>query len=565
MAQPTLYSIRMAIKDAAAQNDTARVQRLTDLLKRATEAGVPDGGMAWGDVATSAVVNAIPSGGRFLGDMYNAAIHPVNTANAVLDATAGGISRGLEYATGLDMFPENQATATADAVGKFYKDRYGSMDGFKQALAEDPIGVLSDATVPLTGGGSALVKGAEMGGKVAGLAKTANIVGKVGRGMKVAGDIADPVTVLGKGAGKAVQGIASVSSGLGMAPIRAAYDAAKAGGGKAKAFYDNMRGRVPMSDVLDGVNDAADNIEAAGQAAYKRDISSSIANKTPIDWTPIHDAYNTVIDSLTTSGGTFKGGEPARIMAKKVAALIKKYYNNPTEHTIEGLDALKQELQGLEVKSAAELTAGQGQANRLATSVANSVKNEIVRLDPKYAATMANYKSVQDLLRELGQTFKTHGRSSVDTALRSLQSTMRNNAYTSYGHRGKLLDQLDAAGQGTLRPTLAGQAMNSWEPRGIARAGGAFAIPAAGAWALGHPGMIAAVAPFIPAAIPRVVGEVTGLLGSTAGKIDRNPVAKTIVKGTTSRVPRTVAAKTQTWVVEDAQGNRYDANGKLVK
>jgi len=562
MAQPTLYDIRMAIKDATEQNDTARVQRLNALLKRATDAGVPDGGMAWGDVATSAVGNAQPSAGRFFGDMYNAAIHPVNTANAMLDLAAGGISRGIEGATGMDLFPENQATAVADAAGKFYKDRYGSWDGVKQAIAEDPVGVASDLSLPLTGGGTALLKGAEIGSKAGALAKVARVAGKAAR---VAGDALDPVSVVTKGGGKAVQAAASVSSGMGMDPIRAAYDAARAGGAKSKAFYDNMRGKVPVRNVLDEANYAADNIEQAGSAAYKRDISSSIANRTPINWSPIVDAYKKVIDSLTTSGGTFKGGKPGRAMANEVANLINKYASNPAEHTIEGLDALKQELQNLQVKNSAELTAGQGQANRLATSVANAVKDEIVRLDPKYAKTMANYKEMSDTMRELEGTFKTGGKSTIDSALRSLQSTMRNNAYTSYGHRGQLLDQLDAAGHGTLRSSLAGQAMNSWEPRGVGRASGAFAVPMGAAWLMGHPGMAAAVLPFLPMASPRVVGEVTGKIGDVAGYLDRTPAAKVAVKGTTSRPVRTVAAKSQRWVIEDAQGNRYDVNGKIVQ
>ena len=504
-----------------------------------------------GDALLDGATNLGPSAVNFGNDLLQAALHPVNTADAMFDLAAGGISRGIEGATGLDLFPENKATAVADAAGKFYSDRYGSWDGFKKAVGSDPVGVASDISLPFTGGSTALLKAGQVAGKTAQIGSKAATVAKVatkaGNTAKFIGGVLDPVTLVGKGAGKVVQGVASVSSGLGMDPIRAAYDAAKAGGSKAKAFYDNMRGKAPIEDVLHEANIAGENIERAGQAAYRRDISSSISNPAPIDWQPIAAKYKQVIDSLHTGNGTFFGGDAAKAMRTKVTAAINKYFQNPAEHTIEGLDALKKELQGLEVKNASELTASQGQANRIATTMANAVNT----------------------MRHLTDTLKTGGKGSIDTALRRLQSVMRNNAYTNYGYRGKLLDQLDAAGNGTLRASLAGQAMNTLEPRGIARAGGAFAIPAAIAGVVSSPAWAAAVLPFLPAASPRVVGEVAGLLGSTAGKLDRAPTAlKAVtksVKAATSRPVRTTAAKAQNWVMEDAQGNRYDINGNLVQ
>jgi hypothetical protein len=174
-----------------------------------------------------------------------------------------------------------------------------------------------------------------------------------------------------------------------------------------------------------------------------------------------------------------------------------------------------------------------------------------------------------DTMRQLTDTFKTGGKASVDTALRRLQSTMRNNAYTSYGYRGKLLDELDNAGNGTLRPALAGQAMSSWRPRGIAAAGGATAIPLGAAWLASNPLLALGIAPFAAAASPRVIGNITGLLGEAAGRLDRAPTAVKAVtktaKAAVSRPVRTTAAKAQNWVMEDAQGNRYDINGNLVQ
>ena len=41
-----------------------------------------------------------------------------------------------------------------DAVSKFYADRYGSMAGFKEAVATDPASVMMDAATVLTAGSS---------------------------------------------------------------------------------------------------------------------------------------------------------------------------------------------------------------------------------------------------------------------------------------------------------------------------------------------------------------------------------------------------------------------------
>lgn len=532
-----------------------------------------DDNYSLGDALIDGAGNLGPSALNFGNDLLQAGMHPVDTVNAMFDLAAGGISRGIEGATGLDLFPENQATAVADAAGKFYSDRYGSWEGFKKALGSDPVGVASDLSIPFTGGGGALLKGSEIAARTAQIgskaATAAKVAGRLGKTAKFVGDALDPVTLAGKGAGKGMQAVASISTGLGMDPIKAAYDAAKAGGAKAKAFYDNMRGKASIEDVLHEANIAGENIERAGQAAYKRDIASSIANPAAIDWRPIAAKYKDVIDSLHTGNGTFFGGDAAKAMRAKVTATINKYFQNPAEHTIEGLDALKKELQGLEVKNASELTASQGQANRIATTMANAVKDEIIRLDPQYAKTMANYEEMANTMRQFTDTFKLGGRASVDTALRRLQSVLRNNAYTNYGYRGKLLDQLDQAGNGTLRPSLAGQAMNTWEPRGLARAGGMTTIPLGAAWLASNPALALGIAPFAAAAMPRVVGEITGLLGSVAGKAERAPVAVKAVtkaaKAPVSRVGRNIAAKSQNWVIEDAQGNRYDVNGNLVQ
>ena len=120
-----------------------------------------------GDALIDGAANFGPSAAALGNDYLQAALHPVNTVDAMFDLAAGGISRGIEGATGLDIFPENKATAVADAAGEFYSGRYGSWDGFKKALGSDPVGVASDLSLPFTGGSTALLKAGQVAGKTA--------------------------------------------------------------------------------------------------------------------------------------------------------------------------------------------------------------------------------------------------------------------------------------------------------------------------------------------------------------------------------------------------------------
>lgn len=572
----SIEKIQRAIDNARAAQDAGAVARLEKLL--AEQSQVPDVpvaevGRSWGTVGSQAATNFFPSLYKYGEDIATAVSDPIGTADTMLDVTAGGISRGLEYATGLDMFPENKATATADVVGQFYKDRYGSVEGFKKGLSEDPVGVLSDLSLPFTGGGGVAIKAGNLGGKVG------RVAGTVGRVAKAAGEVMDPISAAGKagkGLGKAGSALIGWTSGVGDEPIRAGFNAAREGGAKSQAFYDNMRGDVPVADVVDEARSSVDNIKAARQAEYRQEIASSMANQAPVNWNNIFRTVNDTINSLRTKSGRFYGGDAGKSMVQEVLGKIQQYVDDPNLHNVEGLDALKQELSDLQVTPGPGMKRATASANRIVTSIVNGVRNEIIRVDPKYAKTMQRYSEMSDLIKELETALSLNDKASVDTALRKLQSTMRNNVQTNYGARGKLLDELDAAGAGTLRPALAGQSFNTWAPRGIARAGSGVAIPAALGWMISNPIGATAFAAALPMGMPRVVGEAAGAAGKAAGAIDRGagkipaPIRKA---GKAAASPAGRQAIRQSGVIQnevegmmiDAKGNVYDRKGNMIR
>lgn len=154
-----------------------------------TDFGQPE--MAWGDAFSQGIGNIPKSGKRFVGDMWEAVTHPLDTATNIGKVVAGTAQNLVGY--------EGDYNQYADAVGQYFADRYGSVEGFKRALAEDPVDILADASTLFTGVGG-LAKGAALAGKVANVGgRMASGVGRLADISLQAGKIMDPLYGVGKG------------------------------------------------------------------------------------------------------------------------------------------------------------------------------------------------------------------------------------------------------------------------------------------------------------------------------------------------------------------------------
>lgn len=570
----TIRQIETALGNAQKAGDQSAVIRLTQILERAKAAGAPEGDMPWSEVGSRALANTPGSLYKFGTDIGTAVMHPLDTANAMLDLTAGGISRGIEGVTGLDLFPENQATATADAVGHMYRDRYGSMEGFKRSLAEDPVGVASDLSLPLTAGGGALVR-------------AGGTVGRLGRVARTAGELMDPISATGRAGragGRFISGLAGYTSGLGDEPARLIFNARRAGGPPADAANRGLRQPPDAEGIVREAHDKMGVLADDARTQYRNDIAATTNSNAQINWGNIfRSIHDTIRSNMTTRGGRFYGGPTGRQMVQDILQTVQQYVADPHLHNLEGLDALKQEIQQLQHPIGANPVRGAENANRLVTRVIDGIRGEITRLSPTYAATEAAYAGWKDLQNEFRNALSLNDRASTDTAMRKLQSTTRNNVQTNYGARTQLLDTIDSVDRpgrglhrGTLRAELAGQAANTWMPRGIARAGSAMTVPAAMAWLMHNPIYALGTLPFAAMASPRLVGEVSGLLGDAAGAVDRTvarapaPVRRATVAATSNpgrQAIRQAGAITNEAdaMMEDAKGNLYDRKGRLIR
>jgi hypothetical protein len=121
-------------------------------------------GLSWSDVPGQALRNAPQSAVNLGKAIVQPIMDPVGTAKNLGKLVAGVGSKIVgsadtvsEAVGGPDLQTPEQKTyaeAPLNAVGQFYKDRYGSIEGLKRTLATDPVGAAADAATVLYGGGA---------------------------------------------------------------------------------------------------------------------------------------------------------------------------------------------------------------------------------------------------------------------------------------------------------------------------------------------------------------------------------------------------------------------------
>lgn len=455
-----------------------------DILGQAPE-------LSWTEVGKQAIQNVPESGQQFFMDMWNAVSHPIDTG-ATLAKVASGAAR---------LMVPGGAHPTEDmarAVGDFFADRYGTVRGFKQAVATDPVGVMADISSVFTGGGMAA-------------ARAPGIVGKAGRIAQQAGRVTDPLVVAGKVAqpimARAVapvgRAIGGALTGTGGEPIRQAVKAGAEGSEGLKGFREGIEMTLDWDKVVAQTQGALGNIRKARSDAYKTAKASWGESTSPLNFDPIVESLFKVLDV-----GTFEGKKIRPSVTKvtdQISGAIGEWQllDPSTYHTPLGLDALKQKIGDLRNGIPFEDSASRMVVNE----VYHAIKNQIVEQAPEYGKAMKDYETASKHLEDLKTLVKEKkGGVNVDATVRALSSSMRNNINTNFGKRAQGVQSLEAAGARNLQKKLAGAAMSSPMPRGIAGGTAPLALITAGMgvatgevpwWALSG----------LAATSPRLVGE----------------------------------------------------------
>ena len=481
----------------------------------------------WSSVPQEALSNIPSSAGNFAKGIYEAVRHPVDTASSLLDVGAGALRNVLpdSVVSAIDRIDSNpeaakRASQAASAAGGFIKDRYGSTEALKKTIATDPVGAAADLSSILSGGAGL----ARAGGNAArlaalrsvpGAATTSAVLAGTGDALGSASRLVNPITPVAAAARKAAPLVGNTAAALigglgthtGAESIKQAFKSGREGGSSAKSFIDNMRGNVPISDVLET---AKANLEAIGRdksAAYRQGIQQVSNDKTILNFNGIDSAVDDAL-KVVTYKGQVKNAKAAAVQ-NAIANTIEEWkLLDPAEyHTPEGLDALKQKIGGIVDSIPFE----EKTANLVGKKVYNAVKNEIVKQAPVYADTMKAYTDATEQIREIERALSLGKNASVDTAMRKLQSLTRNNVNTNYGNRLELARQLEQQGGLEIMPALAGQALSSPTPRGLGSA--VAGLGGIGAYGLGG---AAAAIPALAVQSPRLMGEAAYGTGAAA-------------------------------------------------
>jgi len=459
-------------------------------------------------VATGAVMNFPSSLYNMATDVFSAVTDPIKTASDLGTLFVGATSKVLGepfFESDLAKQMRLKGEKSAEQVGAFMANRYGSVENAKQALATDPAGVLSDASLIFTGG--------------AGLVPKASTASKV---LSTAAAYTDPLKVITKPVAFAAKGIAPVlgmTTGAGSMAIEEAYKAGKEGGVKAKSFTENLRGTADQLQVL---QDTKSNLQAMiqeQQNLYRSGMVDIKADKSVLELDEIDNALGKANDRVYFEG--VARSEDAAGYLKKANKIISDWKSkDPTKfRTPEALDALKQKIYD-DVLSNIPIT--QKTSTGMIGDIYNSVKSTIQKQAPTYAETMKVYADTAEQVREIERSLSQGKKASADAGLRKLQTVLRDNATTNYGQRVNLVNQLEATkpslgGGIPIKPALAGQALSKVTPRGIQAAG---TVTTAGL--LGTQISTPLGAAYLAASSPRLVGEaayMAGKGGKQVGKV----------------------------------------------
>jgi hypothetical protein len=447
----------------------------------------------------TAMRNIPHSAAEFARNTVQPIIHPIDTAVGLKNLGLGVLEKA-----GIVSGDEHEKYA--DAVGKFFSDRYGGLDKARQTFEQDPVGMAGDLSVLLTGGGSLAARAPGIAGKTGEIAATA------GRALDPILAAAPVAKAAGNFAGKTASEIAGVTTGAGGQPFRVAANAGYEGGEAARSFRENLTGRAPLEEAVNDARNAVQQMRNQRGNAYREGMASIGMDQKVLNFDKIDDAMRRA-DGVKTYKGQDISPSTQGIRHQIADAVEEWRALDPAEfHTAEGLDALKQKIGDIR-----DATQPNTPERVVADRAYHGARQTIVDQAPDYAKVMKGYEQASKQIKEIETTLSTKPNASIDTALRKLQSTLRDNVNTSFGRRAELANYLVNAGAPHLMEKLAGQALRPWTPRGLGRFVAAADVPAIAAGLVaGAPAAASGAAAALPTMSPRLMGEVAYGAGRAA-------------------------------------------------
>jgi hypothetical protein len=360
-----------------------------------------DQSISWSDVPDMAMDNFGSSAKQFGSDIVQPFISPIETAKSLGNLGLGIIQKVIPG--------EQESEKYADAVGKFFADRYGGEEELKRTMATDPVGFLADASTVLTGGGALA-------------AKLPGTVGRVGKTVGTVGKVIDPVNLAVKPVGGVLKGVnnpaASRLMDQGVTPtagqilgggFKKAEDAVMSvpvigsaiGGARQRA--NTQLNTAAYNRALNPIGKNAKGIEvgASGIADVSDELSAAYKRLLPQVSLPVDTQ---LLDDITSAVDGAK-----RVMDEGVSNTLDKIVDGTIRERLqrgnltgEELKILQEDIAGisgnLKAGTASERTAG----NAL-ESIQSSLRQALARANPNFASELkaidtgyANYARIRN-------------------------------------------------------------------------------------------------------------------------------------------------------------------------
>ena len=419
--------------------------------------------------------------------------------------------------------------ATARAVGKHFAQRYGSVDGFKEAFKTDPIGIISDISVVLTLGGTAGIKSSQIAGNLAKQSTKGNqLINAVNKGSTTAvnvGNAIDPLTgsiqlmnlpIVRNALQKSsllVTAPLSIATGKSIDAIESAFDAGLSGGKKQESFKNQFSGKGTPDDLVNQAIAGLQEMKNAMQRTYNNGMTGlAMSQKIVPDFAgKLRKIKQNYIDKHMVFDATVgkkvlklpPGAEP---FFKQVDDIIETAINNTQNYTYGALDDVKKSIDKASPNAFNSTNANATDA----LTIRNDVKDLIVKEIPEYADVMKGYETANQVKTQiekqmsLGTNIKEIA--NIDTTYRKLLSAMNDGVNANFGSRINQVNKIDPTGE--IKAGISGAMLNQALPSNITGRllGGGLGV----AGASSNPLSLLA----LPAFSPKIVGGTANLLGT---------------------------------------------------
>ena len=454
-----------------------------------------------------AILNAPSSARQLLNDIITPILSPIQTAK---DLTALGSS-----VVNLIRPGEQGNEELAKQVGKFFADRYGGLENIKQTFATDPMGLLSDVSILLTGGATLAPKASatanvlSKASKIASPIETAGGYG-IGKSAQLGGEVAKSVSGVLTGTGKGALNTAiQTGKNYGAAPF--GIFATKQAKQKQKDFIDALTGKTSPESIVVDLEKAVSDLKKSTRIDYQKKLAGLNLQDIKIQPSQIAQQFNEFIRKEKTKGGTTRFGASTNNFLETIYKELNEISKNPAKHTAADFHQLKFKIDDMLPK---DLTT---QTSRVNMELAGIIDNAIASKSSGYLDMNKAYSTAKKLETKLIKELGLGDKKNATKTINQLLSVLKDQNLTQYGARLDTLKTLDNITKNNIFEKLAGTQLSNVVPAGLVgrqAMGVGIAVPIAESLMTGSPvPETSRVLPGLAITSPKLVGQVGNIAG----------------------------------------------------